>query len=90
MSDPNEIQALKASMRGVRHAAEALGELAARVEMLDPHADVADADLDALQRLSLSHAIAAQAFRGLVQTMLARRGKLAAPEAVGDASGGDE
>ena len=44
----------------------------------DPHADVADADLDDLQRLTLANAIAAQALRGLVESMLKRRGKLAA------------
>jgi hypothetical protein len=58
MVDLTEIEALKASMRGARSAA--------------------DADLDDLQRLTLANAIAAQALRGLVETMLKRRGKLAA------------
>lgn len=89
MADSNEIEALKASMRGVRTSAEALGALNGRVEALDPHADGSEPDLEDLRRLSLAHAVAAQALRGLVQTMLARRGKLA-HETVGGSGGGDE
>ena len=77
MADVTEIEALKASLRGARGAAEALAEVAERVERTDPHADVADADLDELQRLTLANAVAAQALRGLVESMLKRRGKLA-------------
>jgi hypothetical protein len=73
MTDPNEIEALKASMRGVMSAAEALKTLAAKVEQFDPHAEVAASDLEELSRLTLANAIAAQALRGLVGTMLARR-----------------
>jgi hypothetical protein len=39
---------------------------------------VSDADLDALQHLTLANAIAAQALRGFVESMLKRRGKLTA------------
>jgi hypothetical protein len=85
MPDLTEIEALKASMRGALAAAGALSDVGSRVEAIDPHAGVPDADLDALQRLTLANAIAAQALRGLVETMLKRRGKLAveAPAAGG-------
>lgn len=86
MADLTEIEALKASLRGARRAAEALAEVAARVEAADARSDVPDADLDELQRLSLANAVAAQALRGLVESMLKRRGKLAEP--VADGSGG--
>ena len=76
MSDPNALGALKSSMRGVMASLHDLGPLADRVEALDPARDVSDSDLDDLRRLSLSHAVAAQALRGLVETMLKRRGKL--------------
>ena len=79
MADVTEIEALKASLRGARSAAAALGEVAKRVESVDPHhADVADADLEALQSLTLANALAAQALRGFVESMLKRRGKIAA------------
>jgi hypothetical protein len=76
MPDPNELQALKASMRGVRRSAEALAGISDRIEALDPQSDISDTDLDDLQRLSSAHALAAQALRGLVYTMLKRRGKV--------------
>jgi hypothetical protein len=76
MADVTEIEALKASMRGARNAAGDLVDIGVKVEAVDPHADVADHDLDELQRLTLANAIAAQALRGLVETMLKRRGKL--------------
>jgi hypothetical protein len=88
MADLTEIEALKASMRGAVRAAEQLGAVAVKVEDIPPHEDVADADLDALQRLSLANAVAAQALRGLVESMLKRRGK--APAVVADGSGGIE
>jgi hypothetical protein len=86
MADVTEIEALKASMRGARGAADHLAGMADKVEAVDPHADISEADLEDLQRLTLANAIAAQALRGLVETMLKRRGKLddtppAAPEA---------
>ena len=79
MADVTEIDALKASLRGARHAASALGEVAARVDGVDAHqADVSDADLDVLRDLTLANAIAAQALRGFIESMLKRRGKLTA------------
>lgn len=88
MPDLTEIEALKASLRGARRAAEALSEVAVRIEAVDPRSDVPDADLDDLQRLSLANAVAAQALRGLVESMLKRRGKIAEP--VADGAGGIE
>jgi hypothetical protein len=76
MADPNEIEALKASMRGVRRTTEGLAGLSERVEALDPQSDISETDLDDLHRLSSAYAVAAQALRGLVQSMLRRRGKL--------------
>ena len=90
MVDLTEIEALKASMRGAHSAADALASVAARVDATDPHDDVPDADLDELQRLALANAIAAQALRGLVETMLKRRGKVAAAVAETATAGGDE
>jgi len=83
MSDPNEIEALRASMRGVRRSAEALGGMNERIEALDGQSDISDTDLEDLQRLSSAHAVAAQALRGLVQSILRRRGTIeeAAPGA---------
>jgi hypothetical protein len=77
MSDVTEIEALKASMRGARNAAGSLSDVAVRIDAVDPHSGVTETDLDELQRLTLANAIAAQALRGLVETMLRRRGKLA-------------
>jgi hypothetical protein len=74
MTDSNEIAALKASFRGALNTADALGALRERVESLDPGADIAPADLEELARLSAAHAIASAALRGLIVTMLARRG----------------
>ena len=85
MADVTEIEALKASLRGARNAAEALAAVAGNVEATDARADVADTDLDDLQRLTLANAVAAQALRGLVETMLKRRGKLAAEAVAADA-----
>jgi hypothetical protein len=76
MSDGNEIDALKAAMRGARQTAGALAEIADRVDALDPQTEVPDAALDDLQRIAAAHALAAEALRGLVRTMLARRGKV--------------
>jgi len=81
MADLTEIEALKASTRGALRSAEALGAMATRVDDIDAHAGISDGDLDDLQRLSLANAVAAQALRGLVESMLKRRGKIAVPEA---------
>ena len=67
MPNLTEIEALKASVRGARVAADALTDVATSVEAIDTHDDVADAVLDDLQRLTLANAIAAQALRGLVE-----------------------
>ena len=89
MADLTEIEALKASLRGARNSASALGDVAKRVDAVDPHqSDVSDADLDALQGLTLANALAAQALRGFVESMLNRRGKLA--NAAVEGSGGIE
>jgi len=88
MPDLTELEALKASLRGARRAAEALAGVSTRAEAADPRADVAEGDLDELQRLSLANAVAAQALRGLVESMLKRRGKISEP--VADGAGGIE
>ena len=89
MADVTEVEALKASLRGVRTAAAALADVSKRVESVDPQqADVADGDLDTLQNLTLANAIAAQALRGFVESMLKRRGKL--EQATVEGSGGIE
>ena len=74
MVDPSEIAALKASFRGALRTAEGLNELAARIEALDAHTEIPAADLEELSRVTAAHAIASGALRGLVNTMLARRG----------------
>jgi hypothetical protein len=79
MSDPNEISALKASYRGALQTAQALADLSSRIEALSPPSDIGQADLHDLSRATAAHAIASAALRGLVNTMLARRG--AAPPA---------
>jgi hypothetical protein len=71
-----EVEALKASMRGARRSAEALQELGDRVEVLDSRAEIPENELEDLRRLTSAHALAAQALRGLVQTILKRRGKV--------------
>jgi len=78
MADLTEIEALRASVRGARSAAAALERVATRLDAHDVRTDVADSDLEELQRLTLANAVAAQALRGLVESMLRRRGKLAA------------
>lgn len=89
MVDLTEIEALRSSIRGARSAAAALDDVAHRVGAIDPHVDVPDADLEELQRLTLANAVAAQALRGLVESMLKRRGKVAASVEAGN-SGVDE
>jgi len=88
MVDLTEMDALRSSLRGARATATAFDEVAGRISRTDAHSDVAEADLDELQRLSLANAIAAQALRGLVESMLKRRGKIEEP--VADGSGGIE
>jgi len=91
MTDVTEVDALKASLRGARNAASALGEIATRVDAVDAHqTDVSDADLDALQHLTLANAIAAQALRGFVESMLKRRGKVTASTVESGSAGIEE
>jgi hypothetical protein len=74
MADANEIAALKASFRGVLATAESLLAVRDRVERFDPDAEVAAGDLAELARVAAAHAVAAAALRGLMDTMLRRRG----------------
>jgi hypothetical protein len=74
MSQVNEFAALQASLRGAMATADALAQLAPRVEALDAHADISPTDLEELARVTAAHAIASNALRGLVNTILARRG----------------
>ena len=86
MSDPNEISALKASYRGALQTAQSLAEVSSRIDALNPSSDIAADDLDELSRITAAHAIASNALRGLVNTMLARRGAApAVPESSGEA-----
>ena len=89
MADVTEIEALTASMRGAQAAAAHLADIGLKIEAVDSRADVSDPDLHELQRLTLANAIAAQALRGLVETMLKRRGKLTG-EAPAQAGSADE
>lgn len=74
MTDPNELSALQASYRGALATADALQALSSKIEALGPHADISAEDLDELARVTAAHALASAALRGLVNTMLARRG----------------
>lgn len=74
MTDPNEIAALKASFRGALSTAESLAGLKDRIEALDPAGDVNATDLEEVARVTAAHAIASAALRGLIDTMVARRG----------------
>ena len=73
MADVNEIRALKASFLGAMDAAAALGGMRQRVLAIDSNADILEADLEEIGRLTLAHAVAAQALRGLVESMRTRR-----------------
>jgi len=75
MTDVNEMEALKASFRGALATAERLESLKEKVATLDPHAEIHAEDLAELSRVTLAHAIAAQALRGFVVTMQTRRGQ---------------
>lgn len=72
MADPNEIEALKASLRGALTTAGSLAALKEKVEALDARAGIAPGDLEELSRAALAHAVAAQALRGLIETMRTR------------------
>jgi hypothetical protein len=78
MTDSNEIEALKASLRGAINTAGSLASLQDAVEALDPHAEISAEALEELARVTLAHAVAAQALRGFIVTMRTRRGAGAA------------
>ena len=71
--DANEIRALKASFLGALESGRALEAIQSKVMNIDANADVADDDLEELGRLTLAHGVSAQALRGLVEAMRARR-----------------
>lgn len=73
MTDPNELEALKASFRGALGTAAALEALKDKVAALGPNHDIAAVELEELARVTLAHAVSSQALRGLVETMRARR-----------------
>jgi hypothetical protein len=73
MTDPNELEALKASFRGALGTAAALDALKGKVAALGPHHDIGTAELEELARVTLAHAVSSHALRGLVETMRARR-----------------
>ena len=73
MSDVNEIRALKASLRGAIDTAQTLAAVQQKVEALDDQAEPEAALLEELARVTLAHAVASHALRGLIDTMLKRR-----------------
>ena len=74
MADVNETRALKASFRGTLDTAAHLAAVQARVERLDDQDDIGDELLGELGRLTAAHAVASAALRGLVNTIMSRRG----------------
>ena len=73
MNDRNEWQALKSSYRGALATAAGLSGLAAKIDALATEELLSQSDFEELARVTLAHAVAAQALRGLVETMRARR-----------------
>ena len=73
MADPSEIEALKASLRGALSTGASLQAIAEKVEGVEAPTGIATADLEELGRLSLAHAVAAQALRGLIEMMRSRQ-----------------
>lgn len=73
MTDLNEMRALQASLRGALDTAAALEALKEKTLALDASGGIADEDLTVLERVTLAHAVASQALRGLVESMRARR-----------------
>lgn len=69
MSDSSELEALKASFRGALSTAAALAAL----EHTVAPDRIEAADLEELARATLANAVAAQALRGLVESMRTRR-----------------
>jgi len=77
MTDPNEIRALKASLRGALDTAAALAAFQATVEGLDDRGDIPAENLEAIAAAASGNAVAAAALRGLIGTMQTRRGAAA-------------
>ena len=73
MADSNELDALKAAFRGALSTTAALEALTDRIASLDRDHDIGAEDLEELARMTLAHAVASQALRGLVESMRARR-----------------
>lgn len=73
MADPNEIRALKASVRGALDTGVALSALQGKVEAVDEHGEIEPDLLEELTRVVAAHAVAAAALRGLLDTINARR-----------------
>ncbi len=74
MGDPNEVAALQAAFRAALSTAENLAGIKQRVETLSASEEIAADLLEELSRLSVAHAIASNALRGVIVTMIARRG----------------
>jgi hypothetical protein len=75
MADVNEVRALQASFRGAVSTAAALHSLQSKIESLDPTNDVDSELLGEAARVTAAHAVASAALRGLVETMIERRGR---------------
>jgi hypothetical protein len=73
MTDVNETRALKASLRGALETGSRLAEMQERVDALDDRAEVDAGLLEDLARLTIAHAVASAALRGLVNAMQTRR-----------------
>jgi hypothetical protein len=73
MTDPNGIEALKASFRGALSTADALAALKEKVMAWDPASGPSPEDLEELGRVTLAHAVASQALRSLVELLNASR-----------------
>ena len=74
MADRNELKALRASLGGAIATSASLREVSERLDAaLGNGVDISDDDLAELARVTLAHAVSAQALRGLVETMRTRR-----------------
>jgi hypothetical protein len=74
MMDRNELQALHAALRGALATTAALAQIDERLNAAPgPGTDISDDELAELARVTLAHAVSAQALRGLVETMRTRR-----------------
>jgi hypothetical protein len=74
MADPREIDALKASFRGLLTTASALDARKDRVAGMSAAVEPAADDLQELLAVVAAHAVAAAAVRGMLVGMLERRG----------------